>query len=157
MKQRCFQHLNLRYLKKITDTAILAIALNLRDLFSLDLTFCSKLTATGIYRLLDELRDSLVELKLKSCRTLQIGQHDDNDRRRMIGRQRNNDHAGHWILNALRRRPHCNTDHTLCLLDVRECGGQPGTLPYLDNDPFVKGMLALTFEQRVPGFFRRKT
>ncbi|MGK3746481.1 MAG: hypothetical protein ACI90V_013343 [Bacillariaceae sp.] len=163
MKQRYLQHFDLRYLKRITDTAIVAIALNLRDLFSLDLTFCNKLTAEGIYRLLDELRDSLVELRLKSCRSLQIGtpQHEViNEQRRMIGQQRNNnhDHAGHWILNALRRPPHCKTDHSLCLLDVRECGGQPATaLPYPENDPFVKGMSALNFEQRVPGFFRRNT
>jgi hypothetical protein len=163
MKQRYLQHFDLRYLKRITDTAIVAIALNLRDLVSLDLTFCNKLTAEGIYRLLDELRDSLVELRLKSCRSLQIGtpQHEViNEQRRMIGQQRNNnhDHAGHWILNALRRPPHCKTDHSLCLLDVRECGGQPATaLPYPENDPFVKGMSALNFEQRVPGFFRRNT
>jgi hypothetical protein len=163
MKQRYLQHFDLRYLKRITDTAIVAIALNLRDLFSLDLTFCNKLTAEGIYRLLDELRDNLVELRLKSCRSLQIGtpQHEViNEQRRMIGQQRNNnhDHAGHWILNALRRPPHCKTDHSLCLLDVRECGGQPATaLPYPENDPFVKGMSALNFEQRVPGFFRRNT
>jgi hypothetical protein len=163
MKQRYLQHFDLRYLKRITDTAIVAIALNLRDLFSLDLTFCNKLTAEGIYRLLDELRDSLVELRLKSCRSLQIGtpQHEViNEQRRMIDQQRNNDHdhAGHWILNALRRPPHCKTDHSLCLLDVRECGGQPATaLPYPENDPFVKGMSALNFEQRVPGFFRRNT
>ena len=167
MKERYLQHFDLRYLKRITDTAIVAIALNLRDLFSLDLTFCNKLTAEGIYRLLDELRHTLVELRLKSCRSLQIGQigtpqHEVNEheQRRRIGQQRNSnhDHAGHWILNALRRPPHCKTDHSLCLLDVRECGGQPATpLPYPENDPFVKGMSALNFEQRVPGFFRRNT
>jgi len=156
------QHLHLRYLKRITDAALVAIALKLRDLFSLDLTFCSKVTAIGIYRLLDELRESLVELRLKSCRGLQIGRpnkHGDNGRRRMVSRQRNNNysnHAGHWVLNALRRRPHSTVHHTLCLLDVRGCGGQPGhNLPYTEEDPFVKGMSALSFRQIVPGFFSR--
>jgi hypothetical protein len=156
------RHLHLRYLKRITDAAVVAIALKLRDLCSLDLTFCSKVTATGIYRLLDELRNSLVELRLKSCRGLQIGTRapEGDGRRRMSGRQsnnsNNNDHAGHWVLNALRRRPHSRIDHSLCLLDVRGCGGQPGTnLPYTKEDPFVKGMSALQFEQKVPGFFSR--
>ena len=155
-------HLHLRYLKRITDAAVVAIALKLRDLCSLDLTFCSKVTAAGIYRLLDELRSSLVELRLKSCRGLQIGTRtpEGNGRRRMPGRQsnssNNNDHAGHWVLNALRRRPHSRIDHSLCLLDVRGCGGQPGTnLPYTEEDPFFKGMSALQFEQKVPGFFSR--
>jgi len=157
-------HLHLRYLKRITDAAVVAIALKLRDLLSLDLTFCSKVTATGIYRLLDELRDSLVELRLKSCRGLQIGARtlEGDGHRRIPGRQSvsstniNNNHAGHWVLNALRRRPHSRIDHSLCLLDVRKCGGQPGTnLPYTEEDPFVKGMHALQFEQKVPGFFSR--
>ena len=157
-------HLHLRYLKRITDAAVVAIGLKLRDLFSLDLTFCSKVTATGIYRLLDELRDSLVELRLKSCRGLQIGvrSEEGNHRRRIPGRQgngtSNRNHAGHWILNALRRRPHSKIDHSLCLLDVRGCGGQPGTnLPYTEDDPFAKGLYALQFEQKVPGFFSRST
>eukprot|EP00536_Pseudo-nitzschia_multiseries_P002848 jgi/Psemu1/6412/gm1.6412_g len=168
-REQCHQgkehlkHLHLRYLKRITDTALVAIALKLRDLFSLDLTFCSKVTATGIYRLLDELRDSLVELRLRSCRGLQIGKsnHGDDDRRRIPGRQDNanyHNHAGHWVLNALRRRPHSKIDHTLRLLDVRGCGGQPGhNLPYKEGDPFVKGLSALNFTQKVPGFFSRST
>uniref|UniRef100_A0A7S4AEZ2 F-box domain-containing protein n=1 Tax=Pseudo-nitzschia australis TaxID=44445 RepID=A0A7S4AEZ2_9STRA len=159
------KHLHLRYLKRITDTAVVAIALNLRDLFSLDLTFCSKVTPKGIYRLLDELRHNLVELRLKSCRHLQIGKPNlgENDRRRFFGQQSNNvnhnhDHAGQWVLNALRRRPHSKKDHTLCLLDVRGCGGQPAmNLPYTKGDPFVKAMSALNFTQKVPGFFSRST
>jgi hypothetical protein len=154
-------HLHLRYLKRITDTALIAIALKLRGLISLDLTFCSKITATGIFRLLDELRDSLVELRLKSCRSLQFGTQtlERHGRRRTHVRQRNSNnhnHAGHWVLNALRRRPHSDVDHSLCLLDVRGCGGQPGTnMAYHEKDPFVKGMSALRFQQKVPGFFSR--
>ena len=153
------QHLHLRYLKKITDAAVIAIALNIQELVSLDLSFCSKVTATGIYRLLDELRNSLVELRLKHSLSISSRTFDEDGRRRNHGQQSNNgsnNHAGHWILNALRRRPHSSIDHSLCLLDVRGCGGQPGRdIPYSDEDPFVKGMSALRFEQKVPGFFSR--
>ena len=153
------RHLHLRYLKRITDNAVIAIALNLHSLLSLDLSFCSKITYTGIYRLLDELRSSLVELRLNHCLSItpQI-RHTDRRRRNhgLHNNNRNSDHAGHWILNALRRRPHSSIDHSLCLLDVRGCGGQPErNKPYPNGDPFVKGMSALQFEQSVPGFFSR--
>lgn len=152
-------HLHLRYLKKITDAAVVAIALSLRDLYSLDLSFCSKVTATGIYRLLDELRNSLVELRLKNSSRISSQIPGGDERRRNHDRRRNNvnnDNAGHWILNALRRRPHSKIDHSLRLLDVRGCGRQPGNnQPYPDEDSFVKGMSALQFEQKVPGFFSK--
>jgi len=155
------QHLHLRYLKRITDAAVVSIALNLRDLHSLDLSFCSKVTTTGIYRLLEELRNTLIELRLRSCKGLQIGTRNlEGVSRRRIRNQlvsdNNGDHSGIWILNALRRRPHSKIDHSLSLLDVRGCGGQPGiNLPYNAEDTFVKGMSSLNFEQKVPGFFSK--
>jgi len=162
--ERSIQHLHLRYLKRITDAAVVAIALKLRNLFSLDLTFCSKVSAMGIYRLLDELRHSLVELRLRSCRSLKIGSlnlEGDGRGRMASGRPNNNtnsnnEYAGRWVLNALRRRPHSTVDHSLRLIDVRGCGGQPvPNLPYTVEDAFVKGMHALQFEQKTPGFFSR--
>ncbi|VEU39830.1 unnamed protein product [Pseudo-nitzschia multistriata] len=150
------RHLHLRYLKRITDASVGAIALGLRDLYSVDLSFCSRVTATGVYRLLHERRDSLAELRLASCRGLQIGRLGP-DRGRTPGRRSgHHDHAGHWILNALRRRPHSTVDHPLCLLDARGCGGQPAAnLPYPEDDPFVGGMAALGFSQAFPGCFSR--
>eukprot|EP00539_Tryblionella_compressa_P013365 CAMPEP_0178822280 /NCGR_PEP_ID=MMETSP0746-20121128/4511_1 /TAXON_ID=913974 /ORGANISM="Nitzschia punctata, Strain CCMP561" /LENGTH=696 /DNA_ID=CAMNT_0020483781 /DNA_START=106 /DNA_END=2197 /DNA_ORIENTATION=- len=165
--QEGLRHLHLRYLKKISDKSISAIAANLR-LYSLDLSFCSQVTSTGIYRLLEDCRDCLVELRLKCCRNLQIGSVESlsggevfleaENWRRMQRQQQQSSTGlgrdGNWILNALRRPPHCLVDHTLCVLDVRQCGGQPvSNVPYPDSDPFVIGMAKLNFEQVVPGFF----
>jgi hypothetical protein len=151
---RPLNHLHLRYLKRITDTSIRAIAQNLRHLYSLDLSFCSNLTTMGIYNLLECSGDCLAELRLKCCRrNLQIGAWDPSAER---GQQSRRDHAGHWILNALRPPPHSLTQHALCVLDVRLCGGQKDAwTPYPEKDPFVAGMSRLNFEQKFPGFFSR--
>jgi hypothetical protein len=113
-----------------------------------------------------------VELRLKSIRNLEIAYQaasnssssisypfrhaaDSNT----IASPRRNDrrnHGGHWILNALRPLVHSTVDHTLCVLDVRQCGGQPDVRqPYDDRDQFVVGMSKLRFAQAVPGFFTR--
>lgn len=166
--QQGLQHLHLRYLKRITDASIVAIGQNLHQgLYSLDLSFCSRLTAMGIYQLLDSCRHCLAELRLTSCSNLQIGRQEEDDEfhdRATSGARRHGngrDHAGYWILNAL-QRPYGATllssqyNHALCMLDVRGCGGQPvpdGAYP--DKDPFVVGMVALQFEQKIPGLFAR--
>jgi hypothetical protein len=148
-------HLHLRYLRRITDASVLAIAKNMRQLYSLDLSFCSEVTAMGIYRLLESSGSHLAELRLKCCRPkLQIGQWDPSSDQGRTNNRR--DHAGHWILNALRPPPHSVTQHSLCVLDVRLCGGQKdANVPYPESDPFVAGMSRLGFEQKVPGFFSR--
>ncbi|KAG7373965.1 hypothetical protein IV203_013060 [Nitzschia inconspicua] len=147
------QHLHLRYLKKLSDASLDAISKNFRRLYSLDLSFCSSVTATGIYRLLNQSRDNLVELRLKSIRNLDVAY---SSRQNTNERNDRRDHTGHWILNALRPIVHSNVDHTLCVLDVRHCGGQPCIeRPYDEKDLFVVGMSKLKFEQTVPGFFSR--
>jgi hypothetical protein len=166
------QHLHLRYLIKLSDKSLQAIAENFGSLHSLDLSFCSGITAYGIYQLLHHQRENLVELRLKSIRNLEIAYQaasnssssisypfrhaaDSNT----IASPRRNDrrnHGGHWILNALRPLVHSTVDHTLCVLDVRQCGGQPDVRqPYDDRDQFVVGMSKLRFAQAVPGFFTR--
>lgn len=147
------RHLHLRYLIRMSDASLVAISKTFRSLFSLDLSFCSGISAIGIYQLLNQCRDHLVELRLKSILTLDIAY---SSKQNTNERDDRRDHAGHWILNALRPIVHTNVDHTLCVLDVRLCGGQRLLKrPYDKNDQFVVGMSKLHFEQQVPGFFRR--
>jgi hypothetical protein len=145
-------HLHLRYCKRITDAGINAITQNMSELYSLDLSFCSRVTAASIFNLLEIRFDCLTELRLKSCNKLDIVREHDQDP--LASRQRVDAArcSGRVILNAIGS----HADHCLCILDVRECGGQPSpTEAYPDTDPFVEGMRHLQFEQRVPGFFSR--
>jgi hypothetical protein len=147
------QHLHLRYLKRLSDTSLIAIANSFRSLHSLDLSFCSAISASGIYRLLNQCRNHLAELRLKSIRNLDVAY---SSRQQTNERNDRRDHTGHWILNALRPIVHSNIHHALCVLDVRHCGGQPSVdQPYDKKDPFVVGMSKLNFAQTVPGFFSR--
>jgi hypothetical protein len=132
------------------------------NLYTLDLSFCTRVTAASIFHLLEIRHDCLSELRLKSCSKLEIARDPQGPpaTTRGGGANNHNNHiaggsAGRLIVNGIRRY-HGACDHCLCVLDVRECGGQPSvTEPYLDNDPFVTGMKNLQFEQRVPGFFSR--
>ncbi|KAL3916183.1 MAG: hypothetical protein SGILL_005294 [Bacillariaceae sp.] len=165
------EHLHLRYLYRLSDKSLHAIAENFRALHSLDLSFCNNITASGIYELLHQQRGNLVELRLKSIRNIEIAYDDaatrncSNNQRRFHQesstssspqRKDRRNHVGHWILNALRPLVHSMVDHTLCVLDVRQCGGQPEAhVPYDAKDAFVVGMTKLRFAQAVPGFFTR--
>jgi hypothetical protein len=121
------------------------------ELYSLDLSFCSRVTASSIFNLLEIRFDCLTELRLKSCNKLDIVR--EHDQGPLASRQRVDSArcSGQVILNAIGS----HADHCLCVLDVRDCGGQPSPEPYPDTDPFVEGMRHLQFEQRVPGFFSR--
>jgi hypothetical protein len=143
-------HLHLRYCKRITDSGINAITNNMNNLYSLDLSFCTRVTAASIFNLLEIRHYCLSELRLKTCTKLEIAY--DPDGPPLLRGAGTGGGAGRLILNALRS----NADHSLCVLDVRECGGQPNiSNPYPESDPFVTGMKVLQFEQRVPGFFCR--
>ena len=145
----------MRYCKKLTDRSIDSIARGMDHLYSLDLSFCTKLTATSIFNLLDLRFESLTELRLKHCIQLDIAainqgpQHQQQQAPAQAGGS-----AGRLIANAIRTHP----DHCLSILDVRECCGQrSASVPYKETDPFVVGLKAMGFEQRVPGFFSRPT
>lgn len=150
-------HMHLRYCKRITDTGVNVIANNMLHLYSLDLSFCTRVTAASISKLLETRHDSLSELRLKSCNKLEIARDPEPwpppEQRGRRGGDAAGGSAGRLILNAIRSHLH---QHCLCVLDVRECGGQPNaTSPYPESDPFVPGMKKLQFEQQVPGFFSR--
>jgi len=64
-------HLNLRYLRKITGLALESIGRGFKQLYSLDVSFCVKLTETAVGGLLFDL-PSLNELRLFSCAQLSV-------------------------------------------------------------------------------------
>jgi hypothetical protein len=143
------QHLYLRYCKKLTDASIQAITHGVPNLYSLDLSFCTKLSSGAIYAMLKARGSTLAELRLQSCRLLNIAHHPDLP----VPEEGNNNLAGRQILNALRYH---GEGSSLSVLDVRGCAGQPDiATPYHQTDPFVLGMERLEFRQAVPGFFRR--
>lgn len=128
-----------------------AITQRVSHLYSLDLSFCTKLTVSALVSLLEIRGHSLAELRLLGCRNLDIAR-DPNGPPAPRG-QNVGGYAGRLMLAALRSH-----DGRCCLsvLDVRDCAGQPSmTTDYPINDPFVVGMAALQFEQTVPGFFAR--
>jgi hypothetical protein len=143
-------HLHLRYCQKITDTGLRIIADRMQDLYALDLSFCTKVTVSGIYHLLETRGDVLAELRLWGCRMLDIASNPITPFSNEGG------YAGRQILAVLRllhrQHRHCG----LSILDLRLCQGMPRLEQgYSDDDAFVKGMKALAFEQKVPGFFSR--
>mmetsp|Transcript_5122 Transcript_5122/g.10840 ORF Transcript_5122/g.10840 Transcript_5122/m.10840 type:complete len:643 (-) Transcript_5122:214-2142(-) len=115
-------HFQLRYCKKITDIAIQAISHSMNRLYSLDLSFCTNLSASAISELLHLRAGSLFELRLLHCHQLDIcvasQSNVRNDRAEHLGT------AARLILKALRSN---NGDGCqLCVLDARHCtGGQP--------------------------------
>jgi hypothetical protein len=138
-------HLNLRYCKRLTDNGVYSIALKLPNLYSLELSFCTRVTVAALFNLLEVRGKTLAELRIQSCRKLDIAQ-DPNG----LG---GDGSAGRLLLNAIRSP--CN-ESCLSVLDLRNCGGQPDpNKGYLDNDPFVQGMASLHFEQKTPGYFAR--
>lgn len=170
-------HLHLRYCKRITDAGVDAIANGMQHLYSLDLSFCSKVTVRAVCSLLEWRRESLAELRLRECRQLQITQEPDDfltgdyDRRGTQQQQQNVPRTGpdgQAILKSLRSpagysRIRSSTDNApvveeshLSMLDLRCCSGQPDICcPYPDNSAFVRGLAVLGFQQKAPGFFAR--
>ena len=60
------QHLNLRYLRRVTDESLYVIARKAKFLYSLDVSFCTKISAEAIGSLLFSL-PGLSELHLFNC------------------------------------------------------------------------------------------
>jgi len=141
-------HLHLRYCKRITDTGINTITNGMQDLYSLDLSFCTRISNASILNLLEIRSGTLSELRIRNCTQLDISMTDQSTN----GRDGNGS-AGRVILGVLQSNP---SENCLCILDVRACGGYANAVEsYAEDDPFVQGMKSLHFEQAVPGFFSR--
>jgi len=145
-------HLHLRYCKKINDEGISCVTNSMRQLYSLDLSFCSRVTAEGILHLLQVRQDSLAELRLMSCSHLDITR-DLRHHNEFPGNFSGDGQAGRAILASLRSLDNSN----LSMLDLRNCGGYQVDKGYPDDDVFVQGLVTLGFKQMIPGFFRKST
>lgn len=124
--------------------SLTSITRGLHSLHSLDLSFCNKVSAKSIFNLLDVRFGTLSELRLKHCIQLDIFTTSQGPNQVSSGGS-----GGRLITNAIRSHP----DHCLAVLDVRECGGQLDQFKELD--PFVIGLKAMDFDQRLPGYFSR--
>ena len=123
-------HLDLRYLRRITDASLESIAHRMR-LFSLDASFCTKLTIRGLAQLLTERCTSLAELRLFSCRQLNVEE----------GGGRQLAHALHPVREV----------STLSFLDLRECHVEP---PFARDELFLSKMSdELGFNETLHGLF----
>mmetsp|Transcript_29095 Transcript_29095/g.55156 ORF Transcript_29095/g.55156 Transcript_29095/m.55156 type:complete len:577 (+) Transcript_29095:1589-3319(+) len=156
-------HLQLRYLRRITDASLEYISHRMSGLYSLDVSFCTKLTVVGLTRLLTEKCTSLSELRLYSCRQLDV---EGGSLMMMMnngggggGGGRNNNNGGNnghggvgggrrfvKALRSLRGRS------ILSLLDLRECQHHE---PFARDDVFLDGMAGLGFDETLHGLFVR--
>jgi hypothetical protein len=136
----------MRYCKRITDTGLETVALNMNELYSLDLSFCNRITPSSLHDLLRARRDSLAELRLKNCSQLQIVSVGGSEEREVAN-------CGSLILDVLRSFPKC----ALSVIDLRDCGSNNRTseVPYPETDPFVVGVKELGFAQKIQGYFSR--
>jgi hypothetical protein len=150
-------HLHLRYCKRLTDNGVNAIASGLKMLYSLDLSFCTKVTVASICTLLDLRRETLSELRLQECRQLLIARDPEDNveeyhrrgQEQVLGPRPDRD--GQLILRSLR-----SPSSSLSMLDLRCCGGQRNiNVAYLESENVVRGMMRLNFQQKTPGFFAR--
>lgn len=135
-------HLHLRYCKRVTDTGINAITERMHNIYSLDLSFCTRISVASISNLLEIRGDTLSELRLRNCNQLSITMNAQSPTA--------DGSAGRSILAAIQANDHC-----LCTLDVRNCGRTLVQESFRQDDPFVQGMTDLLFDQTVPGFFTR--
>lgn len=137
----------MRYCKRITDLGIETIAIKMKELYSLDLSFCTRFTPSSICHLLKAQNESLAELRLKNCSQFQIRSGNSNS-------NTSDANAGPLILNAIRSSPDC----ALSVLDLRNCVKHSTVSrndPYSESGPFVVGLRELGFVQSLPGFFSR--
>ena len=129
-------HLKLRYVRRITDTSLETISQMMPVLYSLDLSFCTKLTISGVCRLITAC-PSMSELRLYACRQLNIGN--------VVSPS----HGGRQLARALK-----NSDSSVSFLDVRECHSQ-FELPASRPETYSKSMLDLGFDETLTGIFIR--
>lgn len=121
----------------------------MQDLYSLDLSFCTRISSASILNLLEIRSGTLSELRISNCSQLNISMSSQSN----INGRDGNASTGRVILSVLQ----ANADgNSLCILDVRSCAGHTNAFEsYSEDDPFVEGMKALQFEQVAPGFFSR--
>ena len=139
-------HLQLRYLRRITDDSIESISAMLPNLYSLDVSFCTKLTVGAIAKLLQERSESLAELRLFSCRQLNLeGRSVSSNARGIRGGMPNGRRLAQALLSS---RQNC----ILSILDLRKCDDETSLIR---DEAFLRDMADLGFMEELRGFFRR--
>jgi len=142
-------HLQLRYLRRITDASLESIASRMTGLYSLDVSFCTKLTIGGLAQLVRERCTSLSELRLYSCRQLDVEGGSVMDGGRNNGGNGRGVGGGCRLVQALRSLREVSI---LSFLDLRECQQQD---PFVRDDLFLNGMAELGFDEALRGLFVR--
>jgi len=149
------QHFHLRFLRKLTDTSVMAIAHNMTSLYSLDLSFCTLLTLDAIALLIERTSKFLCELRLYNCSQIDLSLPVTEPNTASITDTNlpNMSIAGTRLLDAIQLN---GNSGTLYMLDVRGCAGT-----YLNHDhrdrAFSWKMSSLGYRQWTPGFFQRAT
>ena len=131
-------HLQLRYVRRITDVSLEAISQRMQGLYSLDLSFCTRLTMQGICQFLTERCTSLSELRLYSCKQLNV----EGGPLLMNGNNNVGGNGGRQLVQALKSI--CDDESTLSFLDVREC---QQIEPFARDHVYVGGMQELGFDE----------
>lgn len=121
------QHLNLRYLKNITNRSLESMAQGLKNLYSLDVSFCTKFSDEAIGFLLLSL-PGLSELHMFSCHQL------------------TSEGIERWWKDGICLSGDC----CLSIVDLRQCV-EPKTLPFLT----AKFRGFRSFNEFVPNYFTR--
>lgn len=134
------QHLQMRYLKRITDDSLNVMSLRMSKLFSLDVSFCTKLSIGGLSKLLLNCR-SLSELRLYSCTQLNVGGQVTN------GERNNRNGGGRQLVQALRHS-------ALAFLDLRRCQKHQ---PLSRDMHFLNAMNDLGYNEVMAYLFTKKT
>ena len=145
-------HLNLRFCRLISDDAVHLVAQRMQNLYSLELSYCPKVTAYAVTNLLHLRGENLAELYLHHCRNLHVIRGTSTAP---------NPHQAYqdetvglsMISDALRAHGgRCS----LSVLDIRCCcGPADDSEPFEDNSRFVDELSFLGFEQKANGYFSR--
>jgi hypothetical protein len=142
------EHINLRYLRRLTDNCIPVLVDNMANLLSIDLSCCTKISTTSLSHLL-EFAPSLTELRLWNCHQIDVTiPHDDEGGL--------NGADGRVLLNAIQSRS--DRKCRFVTLDLRGCIGRHRDHKTRKDDiTFYNRMAKLGFEQKVKLFFTRST
>jgi hypothetical protein len=136
-------HLQLRYVRRITDSSLKSISQCMPWLYSLDVSFCTKLTLEGLSQLLIERCNSLSELRLYSCRNLNIEATNN-------GREAGIVPVVSGGLQLVRALQSVRNVSVLSFLDLRECQQHDS---FSRDATMFKAIVELGFRETLHGLF----
>ena len=141
--------MQMRYCGLLTDVAITALARSLRSIYSLDISFCTRITVRALVELLHFRSKSLFELRLYRCRQLDF--RDSVGMRRPVQNMTSaTSPTSDSFLKALKK------DTCLSVLDLRQCAPFLSGKTLAANHSFSRRMKKFGFSENVSGFFTQK-